>query len=303
MPAPRPDRDRLYVDLLIGRLRAIRDYQPKLGKGQDVDLSSFEAIYGADPLYHWVGFDSPLMYAAHKAAGSMTSLYRNLGTGCEHLFKQVLRDQLGLTDEEIRWSYTASTAEIASFEGVDRIPFDPGNVVEVSGVAEDIAEDPVNGGTPKKGKQNTLDGRFDLASIRDTERREAATAWLTKLRVDHAVEWEPLGAVFEVRQGYKSMDSKRQAADIANAAQALTKSRMPILVVMSQQIDPVLVTRYNASGWGLLRGLLDEPDPLVSTFAFFNQVLGYDLVAFFERNHDSIRTEVDGILRSILEVR
>jgi len=112
-----------------------------------------------------------------------------------------------------------------------------------------------------------------------------------------------LGAVFEVRQGYKSMDSKRQAADIANAAQALTKSRMPVLVVMSQQIDPVLVTRYNASGWGLLRGLLDEPDPLISTFAFFDQVLGYNLVAFFERNHDSIRTEVDGILRSILEVR
>jgi len=99
------------------------------------------------------------------------------------------------------------------------------------------------------------------------------------------------------------MDSKRQAADIANAAQALTKSRMPVLVVMSQQIDPVLVTRYNASGWGLLRGLLDEPDPLISTFAFFDQVLGYNLVAFFERNHDSIRTEVDGILRSILEVR
>jgi len=37
-------------------------------------------------------------------------------------------------------------------------------------------------------------------------------------------------AVFEVRQGYKSMDSKRQAADIANAAQALTKSRLPVLV-------------------------------------------------------------------------
>jgi hypothetical protein len=300
--SPESDRDQRYVDLLIGRLRSVTNYKPKLGRGRNVDLSDFEAIYGADPLYHWVGFDSPLMYAAHKASGSMTSLYRNLGTGCEYLFKQVLKDQLGLTDEDIHWSYTASTAEIASFEGAYRIPFDPGDAAEVSGVAEDL-EDTDNGGAPKKGKQNTLDGRFDLASIKDIERREAATAWLAKLRADRGVEWEPLGAVFEVRQGYKSMDSKRQAADIANAAQALTKSRMPVLAVMSQQIDPVLVTRYNASGWGLLRGLHDEPDPLISTFAFFDQVLGYDLVAFFERNHDAIKTEVDGILRSILEVR
>src|SRR6266540_5609992 len=75
----------------------------------------------------------------------------------------------------------------------------------------------------------------------------------------------------------------------------------PVLVIMSQQIDPVLVTRYRASGWGLLRGLVDEPDSLISTFAFFEQVLGYDLIKFFERNHKNIRAEVDGILRSILE--
>ena len=32
------------------------------------------------------------------------------------------------------------------------------------------------------------------------------------------------GTVFEVRQGYKSKDSKRQNADIANAATAYTKA-------------------------------------------------------------------------------
>lgn len=293
-------RDEQYVGLLLGGLRSVRDYKPKLGKGRSVGVDDFIDIYGSDPLYHWVGFDSPLMYAAHKAAGSMTSLYRNLGTGCEHLFKQVLKDQMGLTDSDISWSYIASSSEIAAFEGADQIPFDPGNVNDVAGVAEDIEEAEERPAT-RKGKQNTLDGRFDLASIRDKERFEAASDWVGRLRQDREVAWEPLGAVFEIRQGYKSMDSKRQAADIANAAQALTKSRLPVLVVMSQQIDPVLVTRYRASGWGILRGLLDERDSLVSTFAFFEDVLGYDLVSFFERNHERVRAEVDDILRSILE--
>jgi hypothetical protein len=40
-------------------------------------------MYGADPFYHWVGLDSQLMYAAHKVAGGMTSIYRHLGIGCQ----------------------------------------------------------------------------------------------------------------------------------------------------------------------------------------------------------------------------
>jgi hypothetical protein len=35
------------------------------------------------------------------------------------------------------------------------------------------------------------------------------------------------GTIFEVRQGYKSKDSKRQNADIANAATAYTKAYFP----------------------------------------------------------------------------
>jgi len=300
MATPPTNHDELYVDILLGGLRRIRQYRPKLGKGREITVDDFIEIYGADPLYHWVGFDSPLMYAAHKANGSMTSLYRNLGTGCEHLFKQILKDQLGLTEADIHWSYTASNREIAAFEAGGHVPIDPSDLSDVAGLAEDIEELDVTAAEGKS-KRNTLDGRFDLASIKYEERQIAAKDWVARLRQDRAVTWEPLGAVFEVRQGYKSMDSKRQAADIANAAQALTKSRLPVLVVMSQQIDPNLVTRYQASGWGLLRGLVDEEDPLVSTFAFFDQVLGFDLVGFFERNHRSIRTEVDVILRSILE--
>jgi len=31
-------------------------------------------MYRSDPFYNWVGLDNPLMYAAHKAAGGMTSI-------------------------------------------------------------------------------------------------------------------------------------------------------------------------------------------------------------------------------------
>jgi len=45
------------------------------------------------------------------------------------------------------------------------------------------------------------------------------------------------GTIFEVRQGYKSKDSKRQNADIANAATAYTKADFPCAVILSAQID------------------------------------------------------------------
>jgi hypothetical protein len=46
------------------------------------------------------------MYAAHKAAGGMTSVYRQLGIGCERLFRGVIQDSLSLTAEQANWEYS-----------------------------------------------------------------------------------------------------------------------------------------------------------------------------------------------------
>src|SRR5579872_986756 len=62
-------------------------------------------MYGQDPFYHWIGLDSELMYAAHKAAGGMTSIYRQIGTGSEQLFRAIVRDSFLLSEEEVAWSY------------------------------------------------------------------------------------------------------------------------------------------------------------------------------------------------------
>lgn len=50
------------------------------------------------------------MYAAHKAAGGITSLYRQIGMGCEQLFRQIIRDQFGLTAEQAKWSYKVKSS-------------------------------------------------------------------------------------------------------------------------------------------------------------------------------------------------
>ena len=57
------------------------------------------------------------------------------------------------------------------------------------------------------------------------------------LEVDRKVFQSLTGTTFEVRQGYKSKDSKRQNADIANAAAAYTKGYFPCAVILSGQID------------------------------------------------------------------
>lgn len=73
-------------------------------------MSEFQDLYQNDPFYEWFGLANPLMYAAHKAAGGMTSVYRQIGIGCERLFRAILRDCLDLSAEDVKWSYEIPTA-------------------------------------------------------------------------------------------------------------------------------------------------------------------------------------------------
>src|SRR5947207_4063675 len=97
---PPPEKEQEYLNLLLDPLDGCANYKPKFGTDEEegVSLSQFKVMYGQDPFYNWVGLDSELMYAAHKAAGGMTSIYRQLGTGCDNLFRAVIRDALLLTE-------------------------------------------------------------------------------------------------------------------------------------------------------------------------------------------------------------
>ena len=100
--------DQRYREILLTPIRICADYRPAFGtnRGQEeITLEAFRRLFGADPLYNWLGLDSPLLYAAHKAAGGMTSVYRQVGIGCERLVRAVIQDSLSLDDEEVRWGY------------------------------------------------------------------------------------------------------------------------------------------------------------------------------------------------------
>ncbi len=262
--------DERYLSLLIKPIRVCAGYKPKLGQGADkgLTLEEFRTLYQADPFYSWFGLDNPMMYAAHKAAGGMTSVYRQIGHGVERVFREILRDQLGVTAEQSTWSY-----EI---------------------------EKP--GGKKRKLK---LDGRFDFANVQDAAKRRGVEEWVRaaaeELGVAPAIQKTLKGAVFEVRQGYKSKDSKRQNGDIANAAHAYTQAYLPCCVVMSMQIDSDIVVRYRNEKWAILTGAL-RGSPQQSTYVFTRDVLGYDLAGFFKRNSATLRAEIDTVLNAILSV-
>jgi hypothetical protein len=137
--------DERYLKTVIDPIRVCAHYRPKFGQGNSgggLTLAEFQTLYRADVFYNWFGLDNPLMYAAHKAAGGMTSVYRQIGIGCEQLVRTVFRDHLGLSAADVVWSYKVPTA---------------------SGVKE---------------RKLSLDGRLPLDKIADAKKRDRVQAWM-----------------------------------------------------------------------------------------------------------------------------
>ena len=264
------DNDTSYIKIVLDPICVCARYKPKFGqgaKGAGLTLQQFRSLYKSDPFYNWFGLDNPLMYAAHKAAGGMTSVYRQIGIGCEKLFRTILKDSLGLAATDVAWSY--------------EIPLPSG-----------------------KTRTLHLDGRVPLNKIADPDKRKRFHSWMQvsaeKVGVDRKIFDSLTGTVFEIRQGYKSKDSKRQNADIANAATAYAKAYFPCAAILSAQIDGDILLRYRAERWSVITGILGANDPLISTYDFMRDVVGYDLAAFFERNCKTFRTEIDAVLKALL---
>ncbi|MYG40475.1 MAG: hypothetical protein F4201_06650 [Nitrospira sp. SB0677_bin_15] len=144
-----------------------------------------------------------------------------------------------------------------------------------------------------------------MDKIKDKATRRRFRQWMKDsarlIQVDSDVFSTLKSAVFEVRQGCKSKDSKRQNADIANAATAYTKAYLPCAVILSTQIDSDILLRYRAEKWAVITGVIGTSEPLLSTYDFLKDVVGYDLAAFFSRNQEALKKEVDSVLRRLLE--
>lgn len=259
--------DRDYIEFLIGKISICKAYRPKLGRGSAVSLEEFKAIYGVDPLYSWLGLDNPLLYAAHKAAGGMTSLYRQIGNGLENVFRLLLQHRLGLSREDSSWSYQVREA------------------------------------SRNKPRTLTLDGRIEFAHLGLRRERRRVEDWVKAacdlMQVDRGIRDSLRGCVFEVRQGYKSKDSKRQNADIGNASTAYSQAYLPVAVILSQQIDTDVADRYRAERWLLLTGT-DADDPLRSTYGFCRSILGYDLARLLKEHSADLKAAVNEVLEALL---
>jgi len=258
--------DARYLEIVLAPIRACKNYRPKFGHGAGYSRAQFQALYRADAFYAWFGLDSALMYTAHRAAGGMTSIYRQIGIGCQRLVQQVLMDQLRLTEAQTSWSYEIK---------------------------------------PRGGASRTLalDARIELTDVSERARRIDLGRWLKlagkHVGVDGAVQKVLRGCVLEVRQGYKSKDSKRQQADLANASAAYASAYLPVLLLLSTQIDEDIAARYQAARWLLLSGM-PNGSATNSTYTFFHDVVGYDLASFFERNSKTLKAEVEAVLAALL---
>jgi hypothetical protein len=261
--------DEDYLSIIREAIAVCHKYKPKFGtRGKEgITPEQFRALYRADPFYSWFGLDSPLVYAAHKAAGGITSVYRQIGTGVERLYRQILQDCLGQTAEESNWSYFVPT-------------------------------------TSGKKRKLSLDGRIALGTIRVPQRKDTVFNWLDQAKETVALSEESrpgiLGCVFECRQAYKSKDAKRQNADVANAANAYAHDYLPCVMLFSLQIDSDVAERYVRAQWLLLKGSL-KGTALSSTYAFCRDVLGYDLAGFFERNKLAIKEDVERVFQGLLQ--
>lgn len=149
-----------------------------------------------------------------------------------------------------------------------------------------------------------LDGRVPIDNVPNAAARERLGEWMSQaargVGVTRKVLASLTGVVFEVRQGYKSKDSKRQNADIANAATAYINGYLPRVIILSTQIDGDIATRYRAERWAVLIGIVGNDDAQTSTYDFMRTIISYDLQAFFERHRDLLRQEIDSVLRGLL---
>jgi hypothetical protein len=259
--------DHEYIKILLTPLVECTNYRPAFGQAgtEGIDLTQFQALYGGDPLYHWIGLDSDLMYAAHKAAGGMTSIYRQLGIGCERLLRQVIQDHLVLSNEQVAWSYK----------------YDKGNGQMAA---------------------HTLDARIEISDITNLDRRKIVKSWIStsaiELGLPAAKARTLAGAAFEIRQGYKSADSKRQNADLRFGLRAYTDANLlPIICIVSTQASETVCRRYRDARLLVLLGTTEGD---LSTFVFFRDVIGYDLAQFFQRNTIQIRKQFTAIITQLL---
>lgn len=257
--------DKQLLQTFLQPIRLCANYTPKFGGSEKVDVKAFRDLYGGDTFYSLIGLDNDLMYAAHRAAGGITSIYRQIGVGSERLIRQIAATALNLSQEQIDWSY-----EYESSRGKIGV--------------------------------HKLDARIRLSDL-DNSMRQRFRHWIGNAKAVISTgqdgKYQPDGVVFEIRQGYKSADAKRQNADIRFAARANQDGLLPVVMVMSNQISKAIIDRYRRDGLLVTTGVVQD-DPCISSFALTQNLFDFDLLHFFSQNQKVIQNEIHSVVQTLL---
>lgn len=259
--------DAQLLEIFLAPIRKCLEFRPAFGtRSEDgVSLREFQDLYGQDPFYSWLGLDDAAVYAAHKASGAITSVYRQIGVGSERLLRQVISTEFSLDGDQLDWSYE-----------YERPRGKPG--------------------------VHHLDARISLSDLRPSDQDRlrdwlgGVPAYLTGLESQTS---EFRGVVMEIRQGYKSADAKRQNADLRFGMRAYQASLLPVILIMSTQVSEAVINRYRSDGMLVLVGT-SLGNAYESTYSFVDSVIDFDLKDFFARNASAL-LEVRKIMREILK--
>jgi len=256
--------DKELLSVFLDPIRKSGKYKPAFGLGRKtgISLNEFEEIYSEDLFYNWIGLNTSSVYSAHKAAGGLTSVYRQIGVGAESLFRLIVVASLQVPREDVSWNYSYTKAN--GKEGVHTL---------------DALIKHSMGGKKYPKILDWLNGSKKFLSLSQSTNLD--------------------GAVFEVRQGYKSADSKRQNADLRFGMRSYQVDLLPVVCVFSSQVSFPVIKRYRSDGMLVLTGV-DSSDPYLSTFAFVKDVLGYDMESFFSRNSTEIQSTVQSVVNRLL---
>ena len=86
---------------------------------------------------------------------------------------------------------------------------------------------------------------------------------------------------------------------MANASNAYVCDYLPVVLLLSSQIDEDVAECYERARWLLLRGTT-HGTTLDSAYVFVKDVVGYDLAGFFQRSSTTLRQQVETVLRKLL---
>jgi len=255
--------DSHYLNILLDPIKVCLDYRPKFGTSdaEGVSYNEFVNLFSSDTLYDALGLANKYVYAAHKASGGLTSFYRQLGIGCERVIREIIIDSFDVIPNKAIWSY---------------------QIVNEDGKSQTLSLD-------------ACIKYSDISSVNSL----LLKGWIDRQAKRVGLDIVPnLGVVFEVRQGYKSADSKRQNADLRSSRKARENGLLFVMLIVSSQISSVVSQRYIASGIPVITA--DGNSDLESTLFFLKDILGFDLTNFLERNKKVISETTNSVVKSLL---